>query len=220
MENLAEIHKHHISIISYETYLFNQEWMTEDIKTLVYNNGDSIFEAATEQKWNEYSINKKGCYRKLNNGTYVYNGYAVNDKRGILPSGFILPSVLQFNHLINFLGGGDSRSGQATKAMATYPISYEDWVGDQETGSLTYVDVITNGNSKFNAKKGGFVYELGHQTEGECSFWWTASNEGGYAYVIDIGSCSMDLGGGKERYPLGFGFAVRALKMIDNAKIY
>ena len=189
-----------------------QEWMANDINTVVYNNGDSINEAKSEKQWKEYGTKKLGCYRKLSNGTYVYNGYAVNDERGIMPYGFILPTNNQFNQLIKFLGGGDSRSGKATKTIATYPIHIEDWVGDQETGGLESVEIKTNGNSGFNAKKGGFVYEHGSVNEGECSYWWTASSEEKNIIVVDIGYCSQDLGGGKGSYAKTYGFAVRGLK--------
>lgn len=66
--------------------------------------------------WKEKKI---GCYRILKNGTYVYNGYAVNDKRGIIPSGFVLPSRSQYKELFNFLGAGDFQTGKATKTIAT-----------------------------------------------------------------------------------------------------
>ena len=189
-----------------------QEWMTEDINVTTYNNGDLINEAKTEKKWKENGNKKLGCYRKLSNGTYVYNGFAVNDVRGIMPLGFILPTYVQYNQLIKFLGGGDAQTGIATKSMATYPLYYEEWVGDQETGGLEGFKIKANGNSKFNAKKGGFVYDFGATTEGNCSYWWTSSTEGKDKIVVDMGYCSQDLGGGKGVYPSSYGFAARAIK--------
>jgi len=189
-----------------------QEWMTADINSSVYNNGDPINEAKSEKQWKDYGNKKIGCFRKLSNGTYVYNAFALNDSRGILPPGFILPTYDQFNQLIQFLGGGDSQSGKATKSMATYPIYIEEWVGDQETGGLEGVEIKTNGSSGFNSKEGGYLYEDGSSSEGECSYWWTASSEGANTIVVDIGYCSQDLGGGKGSYPKAYGFAVRAIK--------
>lgn len=189
-----------------------QEWMTDDINTVVYNNGDAINEAKSENQWKEYNSKQLGCFRKLNNGTHVYNGYAINDQRGILPSGFVLPTNIQFNQLIKFLGGGDFQTGKAVKTMVTYPIHIEEWVGDQETGGLDFVEIKTNGSSGFNAKKGGFIYDQGSVNEGECSYWWTASSEQKNTIVVDIGYCSQDLGGGYGSYPKTYGFAVRAIK--------
>jgi len=190
-----------------------EEWMTEDINVTSYNNGDPISEAKSEKQWKDYSNKKLGCYRKLNNGTYVYNGFAVDDGRGIVPIGFAIPTYNQFNELITFLGGGDSQSGKATKSLATYSIYIEDWVGDQETGGLEDVEIKTNGNSGFKAKKGGSVYDHGAVgNEGNCSYWWTSTSEGQSKIVVDIGYCSQDLGGGKGVYPSTYGFAVRAIK--------
>jgi hypothetical protein len=93
----------------------NQEWMTTDINTTIYYNGDPIIEAKTSQQWKACNDKKEGCYRRLSNGTYVYNGYAISDKRGIVPSGFFIPKDEQFKQLFNFLGGGDTRDGKATK---------------------------------------------------------------------------------------------------------
>ena len=190
----------------------DQEWMTEDIKTIIYNNGDTIYEAKTEKQWKNYKDKKEGCYRKLHNGTYLYNGYAINDKRGVLPADFIIPEYEHFNQLLQFLGGGNSQSGKATQSLAKYPIFIEDWVGDQETGGLEDVETKTNGTSGFKAVKGGFVYDHGVSSEGNCSYWWTSSTERAKNIVIDIGYCSNDLGGGQGIYPLSYGFALRAIK--------
>lgn len=192
-----------------------QEWMTEDIKTTVYNNGDPIFEAKNERKWVEHGAKKVGCYRILKNGTYVYNGYAVNDERGIIPLGFILPSESQFKRLRAKLGGGDSGSGKATLSMASYSIILQDMVEGEEGEDFVDVEIKSNGRSGFNAKRGGFVYkEGGLGNEGNCSYWWTSSTQGKSAYVVDIGYCSQDIGGGEGNFPFTYGFAVRALKAM------
>jgi uncharacterized protein (TIGR02145 family) len=195
-----------------------QEWMTEDIKTTVYNNGDPIYEAKQEEQWVECGNKKIGCYRKLSNGTLVYNGFAVNDERGILPAGFELPKYNQFAQLIKFLGGGESQTGKATKSLATYPIIIPGNDGEEE------VNLKTNGSSGFKAKPGGFVYDHGSLDNmwdldhgNNCSYWWTASYEvssyeEGNIVVVDIGYCSQDLGDGKGLYPPTFGFAVRGIK--------
>lgn len=191
----------------------DQEWMTEDIKTTVYNNGEPIFEAKKASNWVKFGAKKVGCYRILKNGTFVYNGYAVNDKRGIIPSGFILPSKDQFKTLMNYLGGGEANIGKATKSMATYSIIIEDLVDDENGGEFVDVEVKTNGKSGFNAKRGGFIYDNGGMdNEGNCSYWWTSSKQGRNADVVDIGYCSQDIGGGEGNFPFTYGFAVRGIK--------
>ena len=192
----------------------DQEWMTEDLKITSYNNGDPIYEAKQEKQWKDCGDKKIGCYRKLSNGTFVYNGFATKDQRGILPSGFILPTYNQFNQLMKFLGGGNTQSGKAIKSLATYSIYLEEAVGDEEAGGgLEEVEIKTNGKSGFKAKKGGYVYDHGAlDNEGNCSFWWTSSIEGEGTKAFDIGYCSNDIGGGCCSFSSSFGFAVRAIK--------
>lgn len=189
----------------------DQEWMTEDIKVTVYNNEDPIYEAKQDKQWKDCGDKKKGCYRKLSNGTFVYNGFAINDKRGLLPSGFIIPKYEQFNQLVKFLGGGDTQAGKAIKSLATYSIYLEEY--DEKNGGIKDVEIKTNGKSGFKAKEGGFVYDHGAlDNEGNCSFWWTSTTEGEGTKEFDIGYCSQDLGGGFSSFSSSFGFAVRAIK--------
>lgn len=212
-ESIIETNSNSETSISIPTIkIGKQDWMTADLSSTNYNNGDPINEAKSEKQWKDFGNKKIGCYRKLRNGTFVYNKFAVNDERGIIPNGFILPTYDQFNQLIKLLGGGDAYSGKATKSMATYPIYIEDWVGDEETGGLETIEIKTNGSSGFKAKKGGFVYDHGNANEGNCSYWWTSSNEGTNSVVVDLGYCSQDLGGGKGSYSSAYGFAVRAIK--------
>jgi uncharacterized protein (TIGR02145 family) len=219
LKEISSIEQNDSKIIQNEKVTFptinidHEEWMTEDINVTTYNNGDPIYEASSESEWKQCGNKKQGCYRKLNNGTFVYNGFAVFDSRGILPIGYALPTYNQYSKLFTFLGGGDSPSGAATKSLATYPIYLEEWIGDEETGGLEEIEIKTNGLSGFNARKGGFVYDHGAiGSEGNCSYWWTSTSQGQEKIVVDIGYCSQDLGGGKGNYPPTYGFAVRAIK--------
>jgi uncharacterized protein (TIGR02145 family) len=192
--------------------------MAEDIKVIKYNNGDSIFQAKSEEEWNYFGNKQKGCFYKLTNGTILFNGYALNDPRGIFPAGYRLPSYSDFVKLFEYLGGGNSMNGTSTLSLATYPIYLEEWVGDQNAGGLEMVEIVPNGISGFNAEMGGFIYDNGYGSMGlsaeasNCSYWWTSSFENGQRIGVDIGYCSQDLGGGKANYPLAFGLAVRAIK--------
>lgn len=202
-----------IQISKYNTVLINnQEWMEEDIKTRIYNDGSPIFEAKSVDAWESYCKNQLGCFRKLKNGTFLYNGYAVLNTKGILPIGYVLPSFNQFNQLISFLGGGDSRTGNATKSLVSYSIFVEEWVGNQNDGGLEFKEVKTNGKSGFNARNGGYVDELGYSGEGNCSYWWTSTADADNLIVVDIGYCSQYMGSGNGPYNLKCGFAVRGIK--------
>jgi uncharacterized protein (TIGR02145 family) len=204
-----------------------QIWMQDDLKETHYNNGDLILQAQTPEIWEDYGKRGLGCYRVLSNGTYTYNGYALDDKRGIVPAGYVVPTYYDFETLFKFLGGGNSRNGKAVLSMATYPINFDSH--DGEKGPFKF---ISNGKSGFNAKKGGFVYNHGDidgmwNYDFNCSYWWTSTSEKiewrdevvGAKRVVDIGYCSQDLGGGfngDQTLPLSFGFAVRPIKKIQD----
>lgn len=190
-----------------------QEWMAADLDVRSYNNGDRILDARTEEAWERYGQQMEGCYRVLPNGTFVYNGYAITDSRGILPDGFQLPGYDDFKQLFEFLGGGDTRNGKATKAMTTYTVYYDEWVGDVDTGGFATVEVPCHGRSGFNARLGGFVYDNGSNGyAGNCSYWWSSSISGKYMLGVDIGYCSTDVGSGWGHYEPGFGLAVRGIR--------
>jgi uncharacterized protein (TIGR02145 family) len=73
-------------------------WMKKDIESECFNNGDSIFHAKNKEDW-KYAIQMKipaYCYYefdKQNEGIYgvYYNHYAITDKRGIIPDGYVIP---------------------------------------------------------------------------------------------------------------------------------
>jgi uncharacterized protein (TIGR02145 family) len=172
----------------------DQEWMASDIKTIIYNNGDSIKEAKTSEQWKKYNDLKVGCYRRLSIGTYVYNTYAKDDKRGILPPDFSLPTYEQFQQLMNFQGGGDTKYGKATKSLASYDLFFQEKTKDETTGFFTLKDikVEADGSSGFKAVEGGYVNDRGYNDQGNCSFWWTATNSKPENLYMRIGACDND----------------------------
>jgi uncharacterized protein (TIGR02145 family) len=168
--------------------------MASDIKTIIYNNGDSIKEAKTSEQWKKYNDLKVGCYRRLSIGTYVYNTYAKDDKRGILPPDFSLPTYEQFQQLMNFQGGGDTKYGKATKSLASYDLFFQEKTKDETTGFFTLKDikVEADGSSGFKAVEGGYVNDRGYNDQGNCSFWWTATNSKPENLYMRIGACDND----------------------------
>ncbi|MBK5214736.1 MAG: fibrobacter succinogenes major paralogous domain-containing protein [Flavobacteriaceae bacterium] len=190
----------------------DQIWAKEDLNVTTFNNGDIIFEAKTENQWKDAGINKIACYRRLGNGTFVYNGYALNDSRGLLREGLSIPEKTDFQILINYLGGGDNNSGKATQALTTYEWYVEYW--DDELESLMDKVIKGNNSSGFGAVPGGFVYDHGGlDNHGACNFWWTNTKEDdSLQAVIPIGYCSQDIGLPYESLPLSYGFAIRGIK--------
>ncbi len=198
-----------------------QVWMAEDLKTTRYNNGDQILQARLPEEWESYCKNQTGCYRILNNGAFVYNGFAIADSRGILPDSFALPEWEDFNELRENLGGtGDGCGNPFTKSMATYTFDCTQW--DEKNNRTTEVKIKGIGNSGFNAKEGGFVLENGKGNEGKFSIWWTSSfDESGLnLHFFAIGDESVKtnemIREHRKRGRESNGFAVRGLKKTND----
>ena len=104
------------------------EWMTENLITENYANGDLIpmmtgnyhgvnnpYAAWT---WPQNSSTNESIYGKM------YNGYAVHDTRNVCPSGWHIPSISEWIQLFDLFGntsliynGADFSSGNAFKAI-------------------------------------------------------------------------------------------------------
>jgi uncharacterized protein (TIGR02145 family) len=92
----------------------NQIWMTENLNTDRFRNGDLVPQAKTSSEWQRLARKKQPafCYYNFDpaNGIKygkLYNWYAVNDKRGLAPDGWHIPSIKEWEKLINYLGGGE-----------------------------------------------------------------------------------------------------------------
>ena len=78
----------------------NDEWMTENISVLKFNNGDLIPEAKTDAEWLKAGQEKAAAWCYQNNDPangkkfgVLYNYYAVSDPRGIIPEATILQQI-------------------------------------------------------------------------------------------------------------------------------
>jgi len=93
----------------------NQIWMSKNLNVTHYRNGDPIHKCTDNTEWASL---KTGAYCYYNNDStnyasagILYNWYAVNDARGLAPSGWQVASESNWTTLINNLGG----SGAANK---------------------------------------------------------------------------------------------------------
>jgi uncharacterized protein (TIGR02145 family) len=165
----------------------NQVWMTKNLDVDHFRNGDSIIEAKTEKEWVEAGSKKipAWCYFNNdpnNNEKYgkLYNWYAVNDKRGLAPKGWHIPSNDEFNELIEFLGG----TGFAGKKMK----SKNGWINNGKTLFIFPKSGNGNNSSGFNGLPGGYRIDDGQFTKiennedtnegftlGDVGVWWLSS---------------------------------------------
>ena len=86
-----------------------QEWMTENLRSSIYANGDLIPNITDPNLWNNLN---SGAWVHYNHDSQfenpygkLYNGYVVNDSRNVCPSGWHVPSDPEWTMIIDYLGG-------------------------------------------------------------------------------------------------------------------
>ena len=98
----------------------NQLWMSENLKTTRYNNGDEIPTGLTDGDWQNNTSGALAVYddNELNADIYgrLYNWYAVVDNRGVCPENFHVPTDGEYILLTNYLGGNDIAGGKMKEA--------------------------------------------------------------------------------------------------------
>lgn len=179
-----------------------QIWMPKNLDVTKFNNGDLIPEAKSNSEWVSAMKNGTPAWCYIENDSInakkigvLYNWYAINDKRGIAPSGYHIPSKDDWFELITFLGG-NNLAGKKLKSQ----------IGWDEDG---------NGTDEFNfcGLPGGFRNELGDfNNKRSIGMFWTSTKfpENNLCYFISLdwgtNDCDFEIGG------RGYGFSVRCIK--------
>jgi len=89
----------------------SQTWLTENLKTTKYANGDDIPNLTEFDAWSNAASGAWSYFENepLYNIPYgkLYNWFAVMDPRNICPSGWHVPEESEWSTLISFLGGNE-----------------------------------------------------------------------------------------------------------------
>jgi len=95
------------------TVISNHVWMAENLNVAHYRNGDLIPEARNAAEWARYGEAGTGCwcyyeFNPANGHKYgkLYNWFAVNDKRGLAPAGWHVPTDLDWLVFTDIPGTG------------------------------------------------------------------------------------------------------------------
>ena len=98
----------------------NQLWMSENLKTTRYNNGDEIPTGLTDGEWQNTTSGALAVYddNESNADIYgrLYNWYAVVDNRGVCPENFHVPTDEEYTQLTIYLGGSEVAGGKMKEA--------------------------------------------------------------------------------------------------------
>lgn len=103
LNELIQLNVDHAQLIG------NQIWKIENLNVDKFQNGDYIPEAKSFEEWADLCASKQPafCYYQFDpsygqdNGK-LYNWYAVNDKRGLAPNGWKIPSSQECKELLKY----------------------------------------------------------------------------------------------------------------------
>ena len=108
------------------TTICEVEWAKVNLDVTKYRNGDTIPQANNQSELNTYALAGTGCWSYPNfNSSYgttygkLYNWYAVNDIRGLAPTGWHIPSNSELLTLNSCLGGDLNKAGGKLKEVGT-----------------------------------------------------------------------------------------------------
>ena len=109
------------TIKAQEIKIGTQTWTTKNLDVTKYRNGDAIPQVQDKNAWAKLKTGA-WCYyeNKTAKGTTygkLYNWFAVNDPRGLAPSGYHIPTDAEWTILTDYLGG-DSIAGAKMKSTS------------------------------------------------------------------------------------------------------
>jgi uncharacterized protein (TIGR02145 family) len=184
-----------------EVIIGKQTWMSKNLDIDKFRNGDPIFQAKNKMEWSKANSKRKPAwcyynYQERNGKKYgkLYNWYAVNDSRGIAPTGYHVPSDEEWTILVNFLGG-ESVAGEKIKNKTSFDINGKN----------------TN-SSQFNGLPGGCCEtEGGFEEMGTSGYFWSSSDKDGvnaWQRCLELDKAKLNRFVSSQDY----GFSVRCLK--------
>jgi uncharacterized protein (TIGR02145 family) len=146
-----------------------QLWMSENLKTTKYRNGEEIGTTGTVSQDIRMTVLPKFQWgyngKESNSDIYgrLYTWYAATDNRGVCPLGWHVPTDTEWSTLITFLGGEILAYGKLKESDEIHWLKYD--TGTNETG--------------FTALPGGLRNSRGPFDDLGISGYWWSSSEGG-----------------------------------------
>lgn len=189
------------SLTNSEVNIGNQIWMKKNLETDRYRNGDPIPQITDPEAWN---LAATGAWCYYNNDPVLgavygklYNWHAINDPRGLAPTGWHVASQSEWETMFVQLGG-DTVAGGKLKETGTIH-----WTAPN-TGAtnVTGFTALPGGNRSYN---GSFSkLEL-------WGIWWTSTDGDEYS-AKQIGMFNDDGSATVTADRKAKGFSVRCVK--------
>ena len=186
----------------------DQCWFAENLRTEHYANGDEIPGELSNSEWGNTTEGAQAVYNNdasnLSDYGRLYNWYAVDDARGLCPTGWHVPTDGEFMTLEMELGMSESqandigfRGTDQGSQMKSSPGDNPSWNGTNTSG--------------FSGLAGGYRYSYGDfNYEGSYGDFWSASASGASAWsrLLNGGYTGVDRHDSVPRS----GFSVRCVR--------
>ena len=199
---------------NYSTVAIGEQcWFAENLRSNAYANGDAIPGELTDAEWSSTTAGAQAVYGEgsswcwdepcdevanLEDFGRLYNWYAVDDSRGLCPSGWHVPTDGEYMTLEMELGMSSSEANstgwRGTDQGARIKASASDspsWDGTNSSG--------------FSALPGGRRYNNGHfSLVGHYAYFWSSSPSGSAAWHRSLPSGDGYVSRGVGNHPNGF----------------
>ena len=146
-----------------------QTWSVNNLDVITYRNGDPIPQVTDVRQWATLTTGAWCYYNNdsANNVVYgkLYNWYAVNDSRGLVPLGWHIPSDEEWYTLIDYLGGVGIAGGKM-KSVSSLWISPN--TGATNSSGFSGLPAGLRGNN-------GNFFDIR-----EYSNWWSTKSNSNY----------------------------------------
>jgi len=182
-----------------------QTWMVENLRTTRYQNGDAIDHVTDLSKWGYFQIQTPAYIYYDNNESNkavhgaLYNWYAAVDKRNVAPVGWHVPTVEDWQELINHLDPFNSKDfGKELRETTTAHWYFDGDLNRASTNSTGFTAIPSG-----KAVTGGF-WDKGN---GSAHYWTSTGTWDGSSCVYLYDHISIDY-----LQPNARGFSIRCIK--------
>ena len=185
-----------------------QCWFAENLRTELYQNGDSIPWDLNNEEWSGTSEGAQAVYANeasnLSDYGRLYNWYAVDDARGLCPNGWQVPTDGEYMMLEMELGMSESEASSSGWRGSDQGTQMKSSISDDPSWDGT-------NTSGFSALGGGVRYHNGTFSNGGFDgFFWSSSLNGASAWSRLLFNANSEVL--RHNANRRDGFSVRCLK--------
>jgi len=181
----------------------DQVWMAENLRVTRYRDGSAIPEVRDDRDWAGLDSGASCIAGNAADPAHVaafgrlYNWHAINDLRGLAPEGWHVPSVAEWQRMLDSLGGA-AVAGGSLKALGTVSWAAPNTAATDSSGFTALPGGVRDGN-------GGPFFNFG-----EAAYLGLTATEPGIWYAfLESGSGAVSVA--SDEYPTD-GFSIRCVK--------